>query len=125
MATLPIDRLNLLGSLKCLVKPLQELASQLPTHFFDVGSPALGSAVTEEAVVGMWTRESTHNYENNAHVTEVSVVVLEWWTVCGWKRDGERHVSRCNCTTIVYRFFKASRNLSRFLIHVCVYFCLA
>eukprot|EP00731_Ephydatia_muelleri_P019637 Em0012g462a len=59
VATLPIDRLSLLGYLKCLVKPLQELASQLPTRFFDVDSPALGSVVMEEAVIGMWMRESS------------------------------------------------------------------
>ena len=45
----------------------------MPTHFLDVGFPALGSAVTEEEIIGMWTMKSSTLYGSN-DITEVSLL---------------------------------------------------
>ena len=93
MATLPIDRLSLLGSLKCLVKPLQELASQLPTYFGDAGSLALGSVVTEEVIIGMWTRDSS-TLPSFSDITEVSLLWFVIVRACGEERKSKWRARR-------------------------------
>ncbi|CAI8006132.1 Zinc finger ZZ-type and EF-hand domain-containing protein 1 [Geodia barretti] len=65
----PLPRPRLLDTLYPLVPGLQSAISSSPT-----ASPPLAGVDSvqdlKQSVVGVWTRESSHNYENNAHTTE-------------------------------------------------------
>ena len=79
-----LPRMRLMDSLYPLVPALQAAVSSCPTISHKVSHPPLlhGTVIpsqltdlrsgeeTKESVVGVWTRESPHNYDNNAHVTE-------------------------------------------------------
>jgi hypothetical protein len=87
----PLPRPRLLDTLYPLVPGLQSAISSSPT-----ASPPLAGVDSvqdlKQSVVGVWTRESSHNYENNAHTTEEFVCpsatkfVLEFDSRCVTER---------------------------------------
>ena len=85
MVDTDIDRLSFLNHLMLLLRLLTPVTSHLPSSITKVSKGEVlkevirisssqasenDSAQAVESVVGLWTRESSHNYENNSRVSE-------------------------------------------------------
>jgi hypothetical protein len=69
IAKSPVPRPRLMDTLCPLVPALRTAVTSCPSAFLKLTDAGLLED-QRESVVGVWTRESPHNYENNAHVTE-------------------------------------------------------
>ncbi|XP_078317573.1 zinc finger ZZ-type and EF-hand domain-containing protein 1-like isoform X2 [Crassostrea virginica] len=64
-------RIQLIRSFQSLCKVLQSLSEKLPKIFPPITSDHWASVQTEDIVLRTWEVESSHNYENNQHQTQV------------------------------------------------------
>ncbi|XP_070581030.1 zinc finger ZZ-type and EF-hand domain-containing protein 1-like isoform X2 [Ptychodera flava] len=61
----------LLKSLQPIVEKLRSLAPEMPTVFHSVESEAWSTVNQEDVTLRVWNVESSHNYENNLHITQI------------------------------------------------------
>ncbi|KAL3875978.1 hypothetical protein ACJMK2_033871 [Sinanodonta woodiana] len=64
------DRVELLKSALPLNQNLTKLAAKLPEEFPDISSEHWASIQADDIILRTWEVESSHNYENNQHVTQ-------------------------------------------------------
>ena len=70
MVSEDIAHVALLQELQPLMEVLHSLFSKFPRLSLQLGAKELKGE--EETVLGVWVRESQHNYENNLRINEVS-----------------------------------------------------
>ena len=69
MVSEDISHVGLLQELQPLMEVLRSLFSKFPGLSLQLGAKELKGE--EETVLGVWVRESPHNYENNMRINEV------------------------------------------------------
>jgi len=71
--------MKLINSLQPLVGLLKSITCKVPNEFLTLDSNVLKASGDTEATIGVWTRESPHNYENNSRIHEVSATCQLLW----------------------------------------------
>ncbi|XP_077980047.1 zinc finger ZZ-type and EF-hand domain-containing protein 1-like [Glandiceps talaboti] len=66
-----LPSISLLKNLQPISEKLRTLAPEMPKVFHDVDSDAWRLVNQENVVLRTWNIESTHNYENNLHITQI------------------------------------------------------
>jgi len=70
VSEMEVDCMKLINSLQPLVGLLKSITCKVPNEFLTLDSSVLKASGDTEATIGVWTRESPHNYENNSRIHE-------------------------------------------------------